>query len=55
MCRVVCSVSAAAASTHTSWSKPCVAPMARPAKTTYSLPRSKTESSHAPSLENVRV
>ena len=33
----------------------CDAPIARPAKTAYSLVRSKIESSQAPSLVNVRV
>ena len=54
MWRAVCRPSAAPASTHTG-SPARAAPIARPAKTTYSFVRSKIESSQAPSLENVRV
>ena len=52
--RTVCSASAAPASTHTG-SPVRLAPIASPANTTYSFVRSKIESSHAPSCENVRV
>ena len=52
--RVVCSASAAPASSHTG-SPVRLAPIARPANTTYSFERSKIESSQAPSLENWRV
>ena len=52
--RAVCSASAAHASSHTG-SPVRLAPIARPANTTYSFVRSKIESSQAPSLENWRV
>jgi len=52
--RTVWSASAAPASAHTS-APMRSEPIARPAKITYSFVRSKTESSHAPSFENVRV
>ena len=54
MWRTVWSVIAAQASSHTG-SPIALAPIARPAKARYSLVRSNTESSHAPSFENVRV
>ena len=54
MWRAVCSVIAAHASSHTG-SPIALAPIARPANARYSLVRSNTESSQAPSFENVRV
>ena len=54
MWRIVCSVSAAPATSQTS-SPVREAPIASPAKTVYSFVRSKIESSHAPNLVNVRV